>query len=80
MIGLEAFRPDLVKHDAIVSVIEPAVRQFTVRELETMNAHNRQAGIPAYRHEDFLKTPHVCLPISQYFPTRASCEKLISSH
>lgn len=61
MIGLESYRPDLNKHPEIVSVIEPAVRKFTVGELETMNAHNRQAGIPAYRHEDFLQTSHVCL-------------------
>ena len=70
MIGLEAFRPDLIKHDAIVSVIEPAVRKFTVCELETMNAHNRQAGVPAYRHEEFLKTPHVCLSAFQCVPIR----------
>lgn len=59
MIGLEPFRPDLPDHDAIVAAIEPAVEKFTVAELEKMNAENRQAGVPALKHEDFLKTPHV---------------------
>jgi hypothetical protein len=61
MIGLESYRPDLNKHHEIVSVIEPAVRKFAIGELETMNTYNKQAGIPAYRHEDFLQTSHVCL-------------------
>ena len=60
MIGLDGFRPDLKKHSEIVSVIESAVQKFSIEELETMNAYHRQAGVPAYRHEDFLKTPHVC--------------------
>lgn len=59
MLGLESFRPDLSNHSDIVAVIEPAVRQFTIEELEEMNARNKQAGVPALRHEDFLKTPHV---------------------
>ena len=65
MIGLESFRPDLDEHDKIVSVIEPAVRKFTVEELEIMNAKNSQAGVPAYKYEDFLQTPHVltCFPL-----------------
>ncbi|KAF7560223.1 hypothetical protein G7046_g3931 [Stylonectria norvegica] len=58
MIGLEPFRPDLTTHEQIVDVIEPAVQNFTVEELETMNAKHRQAGVKAYTHEDFLKTPH----------------------
>lgn len=68
MIGLESFRPDLKEHEAIVSVIEPAVREYTVEELETLNAHNKQAGVPAYRHEDFLQTSHVCPPPSYRSP------------
>jgi hypothetical protein len=59
MIGLDGFRPDLQVHEDIVATIEPAVQQFTVQELEVMNAHNRQAGIPAYEHKNFVKTPHV---------------------
>jgi hypothetical protein len=61
MIGLDAFRPDLRSHSDIISVIEPAVRQFSGKELEAINAYHKQAGVTAYRHEDFIKTPHVCL-------------------
>jgi hypothetical protein len=59
MIGLEPFRPDLKDHDDIVEVIEPAVRQFTVQQLEELNAKHRQAGVEALKHEDFIKTQHV---------------------
>lgn len=59
MIGLEPFRPDLQTHEEISSTIESAVKQFTIEELEQMNAKNRQAGVPVLKHEDFLKTPHV---------------------
>ncbi|CAK7228711.1 hypothetical protein SBRCBS47491_006998 [Sporothrix bragantina] len=58
MIGLEPFRPDLKTHEAIVDTIEGKVKQFTIAELETMNAQNRQAGVPALKHEEFLQTPH----------------------
>ncbi|KAH8819115.1 CoA-transferase family III domain-containing protein [Xylogone sp. PMI_703] len=66
MIGLEPFRPDLPDHTAIVDTIEGAVKQFTVAELEQMNLEHRQAGIKAFKHEEFIKTPHgkvnLCLP------------------
>ncbi|KAI5465024.1 CoA-transferase family III domain-containing protein [Mariannaea sp. PMI_226] len=58
MIGLESYRPDLKTHEAIVDVIEGAVKKFSVQELEELNAKNRQAGIPALKHEEFLQTPH----------------------
>ncbi|KAK2751125.1 hypothetical protein FQN57_000200 [Myotisia sp. PD_48] len=58
MIGLEPFRPDLKTHEEIVDVIETATKKYTIEELEELNATNRQAGIPALRHEDYLKTPH----------------------
>ncbi|PFH58135.1 hypothetical protein XA68_14114 [Ophiocordyceps unilateralis] len=58
MIGLSPWRPDLETHDAIVDVIESAVRRHTVAELETLNAQHRQAGVKAWKHEDFLGTPH----------------------
>lgn len=61
MIGLEPFRPELASHEDIVNVIEPAVKKFTVEELETMNAQHRQAGVKAFTHIDFLRTPHVSL-------------------
>lgn len=59
MIGLEPYRPDLKTVEDIVSVIEPAVEKYSVEELEAMNAENRQAGVPALKHDEFLKTPHV---------------------
>lgn len=59
MIGLESHRPDLDTIEKIVDVIEPAVKRFTVAQLEEMNAANRQAGVKAFKHEEFLKTPHV---------------------
>ncbi|KAF4459797.1 hypothetical protein FALBO_13440 [Fusarium albosuccineum] len=58
MIGLEPFRPDLKAHDDIVNAIEPAVKKHSTQELEALNATNRQAGVPALKHEDFLKTEH----------------------
>lgn len=58
MIGLEPYRPDLATHGDIVQTIESAVKKFTVDELEELNAQNRQAGIKAYTHAEFLKTPH----------------------
>jgi hypothetical protein len=59
MIGLEPFRPDLKDHDDIVGAIEPAVKTFTVQELEDLNVKHRQAGVEALKHENFIKTPHV---------------------
>jgi hypothetical protein len=63
MIGLEPFRPDLKTHESIVKTIETAVQRFTTEELEVLNATNRQAGAPALKHDDFLKTPHVYWPV-----------------
>lgn len=59
MLGLEAFRLDLKAHDDIVAVIEAAVKKHTVDELEALNKHHRQAGAKAYKHHEFLQTPHV---------------------
>ncbi|KAI1376813.1 CAIB/BAIF family enzyme [Hypoxylon crocopeplum] len=58
MIGLEPFRPDLKTHEDIVDTIEGAVKGFTIEELESMNAENRQAGVPALTYEGFLETAH----------------------
>jgi hypothetical protein len=61
MIGLEPFRPDLNgEHAAIVETIESKVKNYTIEELEELNSRNRQAGVPALKHEEFLSTPHVC--------------------
>lgn len=59
MIGLESHRSDLDTYQKIVDVIEPAVKKLTVAELEDLNARNRQAGVKAFKHDEFLKTPHV---------------------
>ena len=64
MIGLPSHRPDLVTHDDIVAVIEPAVSKLTVDQLEALNAKHRQAGVKAFPHDEFLETPHVQLPLS----------------
>ncbi|KAL7796724.1 CoA-transferase family III domain-containing protein [Trichoderma ceciliae] len=58
MIGLDPYRPDLTTHEEISKTIESAVRKFTVDELEILNAQNRQAGVKAFTHAEFLKTPH----------------------
>ncbi|KAJ6781467.1 hypothetical protein PWT90_02671 [Aphanocladium album] len=58
MIGLESHRPDLEAHEQIVETIEGAVEKFTVDELEAMNKENRQAGVKAFKHTDFVNTPH----------------------
>jgi hypothetical protein len=60
MIGLEPFRPDLKTHEEIVGTIGEAVQKYTAAELEAMNRERRQAGVTAFKHEDFLQTPHVC--------------------
>lgn len=59
MLGLESHRPDLTSHDDIVNVIEAAVKRFTIGQLEALNAKHRQAGVKAFKHRDFLQTPHV---------------------
>lgn len=58
MIGLEAYRPDLTDYRECIDTIESHVKQFTVEELEKMNARERQAGVPALKWEDFKKTNH----------------------
>jgi hypothetical protein len=30
-----------------------------------MNAQNRQAGVKAFKHEEFLRTPHVSVPCEE---------------
>jgi hypothetical protein len=59
MIGLEAYRPDLTDYRQCIDTIESHVKQFTVDELEKMNARERQAGVEALKWEDFKKTSHV---------------------
>lgn len=61
MIGLESHRPDLTDYHEIIKVIEGQVRKFTAAELEDLNRERRQAGVTAYKYEDFIKTPHVSI-------------------
>lgn len=61
MIGLEGHRPDLTDYEEIIQVIERQVQKYSVAELEEMNRERRQAGVPALKHEVFIKTPHVCV-------------------
>lgn len=59
MIGLEGERPDLTDYEDIIKVIEEKTQQYTITELEEMNKERRQAGVTAYKYDDFIKTPHV---------------------
>jgi hypothetical protein len=59
MIGLDGYRPDLTDYEEIIRVIEGQVQKYTAAELEDMNRERRQAGVTAYKYEDFIKTPHV---------------------
>lgn len=61
MIGLEGHRPDLTDYEDIIKVIEDKTQQYTATELEDMNKERRQAGVTAYKYEDFIKTAHVSL-------------------
>ena len=62
MIGLEGYRPDLTDYEEIIKVIGNRVQKYSAAELEDMNRERKQAGVTAYKYEDFIKTPHVCLP------------------
>ena len=59
MIGLEGQRPDLTEYEDIIKVIESHVQKYSAAELEEMNKERRQAGVTAFKFEDFKNTPHV---------------------
>jgi hypothetical protein len=61
MIGLEGHRPDLTDYEEIIKVIESHVQKYSAAELEEMNKERRQAGVMAFKYEDFINTPHVRL-------------------
>lgn len=65
MIGLQGHRPDLTDYQEIIRTIESHVEQFTAAELETMNAEKRQAGVTAYKYEDFIQTQHGKLNVQE---------------
>lgn len=58
MIGLPPYRPDLKTIEDISECIESHVQQFTIDELEAKNQALRQAGVTAFKYEDFIATPH----------------------
>lgn len=59
MIGLEGHRPDLTNYEEVIKVIESHVQKYSAAELEEMNKERKQAGVTAFKYEDFIKTPHV---------------------
>ncbi|KAJ5444199.1 uncharacterized protein N7458_008071 [Penicillium daleae] len=65
MIGLEGHRPDLTDYEEIIKVIEEKVQKYTVSELEVMNKERRQAGVPALKYDEFVKTPHGKLNVQE---------------
>ncbi|PWY86799.1 CAIB/BAIF family enzyme [Aspergillus heteromorphus CBS 117.55] len=65
MIGLEGQRPDLSDYEEIIQVIEGQVQKFSAAELEEMNKERRQAGVTAFKYEDFVKTPHGKLNVQE---------------
>ncbi|KAL3474590.1 CoA-transferase family III domain-containing protein [Aspergillus californicus] len=65
MIGLEGHRPDLTDYEEVIKVIESHVQKYSAAELEEMNRERRQAGVTAFKYEDFIKTPHGKLNVQQ---------------
>lgn len=59
MIGLKPYNPDLTDYRECIDTIEKHVKQFTVQELEEMNAKEKQAGVTALKWEEFRETNHV---------------------
>lgn len=59
MIGMEAYRPDLGEYYGIVSAFEGAMKMFTVKGLEDINAKHIQAGTTIDKREVFLNTAYV---------------------
>ncbi|KAL4955348.1 CoA-transferase family III domain-containing protein [Aspergillus filifer] len=65
MIGLEGHRPDLTDYEDVIKVIESHVQKYSAAELEEMNKERRQAGVTAFKYEDFIKTAHGKLNIQE---------------
>ncbi|KAL4797636.1 CoA-transferase family III domain-containing protein [Aspergillus venezuelensis] len=65
MIGLDGHRPDLTDYEDVIKVIESHVQKYCAAELEEMNKERRQAGVTAFKYEDFVKTPHGKLNIQE---------------
>ncbi|CAI7635236.1 unnamed protein product [Penicillium bialowiezense] len=58
MIGLDGHRSVVEDYEEIFQLIERHVQRYTAQELEEMNRDRRQAGVTAYRYEDFIQSPH----------------------
>ncbi|ODV61974.1 CoA-transferase family III [Ascoidea rubescens DSM 1968] len=58
LIGLPPYNPKLTDYNEIVNVLQGAVHNFSVDELEEQTLKYRQAGVEAMKSEDFLQTPH----------------------
>ena len=58
-IGLEGHRPDLTDYCHCMNVIESHMKNFTMAELEDLNAKNSQAGAACFKYEDFKQTLYV---------------------
>ncbi|KAL5334488.1 CoA-transferase family III domain-containing protein [Aspergillus crustosus] len=65
MIGLEGHRPDLTDYEDVIKVIESHVQKYSVAELEEMNKERRQAGVTAFKYEEFINTPHGKLNVQE---------------
>lgn len=58
MLGLPTHQPNLTRYQDCIDTIARAVQQFTVGQLESLNALHRQAGVPALHWESYLASPH----------------------
>ena len=48
-----------LNEDEARTIIGNEVKNYNVDQLEGMNNKKKQAGVKAYRHEDFIATEHV---------------------
>ncbi|RMJ24027.1 CAIB BAIF family enzyme [Aspergillus sp. HF37] len=75
MIGLDGYRNDIYEYEEIVELIENHVRQYSAEELEELNRDRRQAGVTAYRHEDFINSQHGKVNMQQPWWTVSTLEE-----
>lgn len=58
MIGLPGHRPDLTDYHEAINTIESRVKDFTVEQLEALNAETKQAGVTCMKPADWKATEH----------------------
>lgn len=68
MIGLERYRPDLTDYNDCIQLIESRMKEYSIAELENLNAKNRQAGVICLKYDDFEQMPYVRSPETPVFP------------